>query len=442
MLSASLTHEKAIIGLIARESSYLPQIRSILSPECFSSPALRLFYQAYLEMEDDNKPIDIALVEAHMSRDNFIKAGGVDVLADCMGYVPYDDRAEEYANEVLKQWKQRKFEQLLNLTKEYNESKGFEKARELLEEQLSAMLLQGGGSKLRSISEATSEWLEDFGKGLSDPEHAKTRFLPTGVREYDEKFGGLRKGLNVLMARPGMGKSALALQEILFNARQGRKVIVVSLEMPDVENVNRLVAAISGVDSLRLEKFELGDEDGELSSVYAACEEIERLPIWFTSANDVSSIKSQINQWRRENGCDPSLVVIDYLQLMDSDGDNENLELQKITHNLMRYFKFDVSCPCRLLCQLNRSVEGRADKRPMASDIRSCGAIEQVADVVDALYRDDYYKSDGEEPDGITEIIRRKGRQSPTGSVEVIFVPETLSFESKPKPKPVMVGAY
>lgn len=423
----SLEHEKALIGAVIRDDSWLPVIGSIVPPEAITTQSLRQFYQVFSEMQGQGKRIDPLTVQSHMPPNEFARAGGSDVLFDCMGYVPQGERVEEYARQVLKSHQQRQLDQILKQAIALNSQEGLDKSTQFLEESLVDLSSQSGAEGFRHISESLAEWYNDFEQGLTNPELVKQRFLPTGVIDYDKKFLGLRKGLNVLGGRPGMAKSAYALTEALNISRAGGKVLFVSIEMPELEIDNRLISALSKVDSLRLERFQILQESEEIESINKAFVTLAEQSIWITSVRKLSDIKSAVNRWRRQHQCDPDYVAIDYLQLVEDGTNSEYAELSKISRELMYFFKFTVGCPCRLLCQLSRGVESRPDKRPIMSDIRGSGGIEQDADVIDFIYREDYYNPDTAEP-GVTEIIRRKSRQAPTGTIKVKFLPQTVSF--------------
>lgn len=424
-----LEHEKALIGVVLRDDSWLPVVKAIVPPEAFMAQSLRQFYQVFDAMASAGQRIDALTVQAHMGVSDFARCGGSDVLLDCMGCVPFGDHVEDYANQVRKNWQQREFEQVLKQAIAVNQTEGLDASRRMVEEKLADFTSQSTQKPYRHISESLAQWYDEFERGLSDPDLIKKRFLPTGILDYDKKFLGLRKGLNILGARPAMGKSAYALTEALHIAQHGGKVVFVSIEMPDLEIDTRLISSLSNVDSLRLEQFQVNDASGEVSDVCNAFSILTDLPIWLSSVRKLDEVKSAVNQWRRENKCNPDAVFIDYLQLIEDGPNSEYAELSKISRELMYFFKFTVGCPCRLLCQLSRGVESRTDKRPMLSDIRGSGGIEQDADVVDFLYRDEYYNKDSAEK-GVTEVIRAKSRQAPIGTVKVLFDPRTVTFKA------------
>jgi|SanBayMetagenome_1026888.scaffolds.fasta_scaffold05428_2 replicative DNA helicase len=424
-----LEHEKAIVGAIVRDESFLPLVSQILTPECFVTTSLRTFYATFLEMAGKGKAIDLLTVQAYMDAEKFIKSGGIDALTDCMGSVPYGDHIEEYALEVAKMWQQRTFDAALKQAIALNQSDGLAAAQDFLNGETLKIEAKQPAKGFRHVSESLTEWFEEFEKGLVDPTLAEQRFLPTGNIDYDEKFGGLRKGLNVLAARPAMGKSAYALTEALNIAKRGKSVLIVSLEMPDIELDTRLISAMSGVNSARLEKFQIEEATGELADIVQSMNSLMELPIWFETVRNVDQIISSVNHWRRVNHRNPDVVFVDYLQLIDGGGEQEYANLTAISQKLMYYFKFVAECPCRLLCQLSRKVEERNDKRPTMSDIRGSGGIEQDADVIDLLYRDEYYNKDSHDI-GIAEVIRAKSRQSQTGTVKLFFDAETTSFKA------------
>ena len=260
----------------------------------------------------------------------------------------------------------------------------------------------------------------------------------TGVRsgffDLDRNTAGLQKGdLLVLAARPSMGKTAFALN-IAENVavHEGLPVLVFSMEMGAAQLALRLVGSLGRIDQTHLRTGKLGDDEwGRLAEAVDKLKQIQMF-IDETPALTVAELRARARRMARQFGGTLGLIVIDYLQLMSgsSSGDeNRATELGEISRGLKGLAK-ELQCPVMALSQLNRSVETRTDKRPMMSDLRESGAIEQDADVIMFIYRDDYYNKENSKEPGVTEIIIAKQRNGPVGTVKLAFLKPMTRFEN------------
>jgi replicative DNA helicase len=257
--------------------------------------------------------------------------------------------------------------------------------------------------------------------------------VPTGFFDLDRMTSGMQAGdLIVLAARPSMGKTALAIN-IAENValKEGLPVAVFSMEMGASQLAIRIVGSIGRIDQTRLRTGKLLDE--EWPRLTEAVERLRNVSLSIDETPGLTPSELRANARRLARSCGKlGLVVVDYLQLMTgssgSDGDNRATELGEISRGLKMLAK-ELQCPVIALSQLNRGVEQRTDKRPMMSDLRESGAIEQDADVIMFIYRDDYYNKDSKEP-GVAEIIIGKQRNGPTGTVKLTFLKPITKFES------------
>jgi replicative DNA helicase len=254
--------------------------------------------------------------------------------------------------------------------------------------------------------------------------------LPTGFTDFDEMTAGLQPSdLIILAARPSMGKTALALNMAEYAALKTKKAVAVfSMEMSASQLAFRLISSLGRINQQHLRTGDLQDE--EWPRVTSAITLLSEAKIFIddTPALSPVELRSRARRLKREN--DLGLIVIDYLQLMAVPGNQENraTEISEISRGLKALAK-ELNVPVIALSQLNRSLEQRADKRPMMSDLRESGAIEQDADVIVFIYRDDYYNKDS--PDkGLAEIIIGKQRNGPTGSVKLTFLGQYTKFEN------------
>ena len=257
--------------------------------------------------------------------------------------------------------------------------------------------------------------------------------VPTGFYDLDRMTSGLQAGdLVVLAARPSMGKTALAIniaEHVALN--EGLPVAVFSMEMGAAQLAVRVVGSIGRIDQGHLRTGKLTDE--EWPRLTEAIERLRTVSLHIDETPGLTTSELRANARRLARTCGKlGLIVVDYLQLMSgssgSDGDNRATELGEISRGLKMLAK-ELQCPVIALSQLNRGVEQRTDKRPMMSDLRESGAIEQDADIIMFIYRDDYYNKDSKEP-GVAEIIIGKQRNGPTGSVRLTFLKPLTRFES------------
>ena len=257
--------------------------------------------------------------------------------------------------------------------------------------------------------------------------------ITTGLCDLDAKLCGLQPtDLCILAARPGMGKTALAMNIAVSAAMVGEGVAVFSLEMSKEQLMQRMITSVAGVDAGRVRSGYLEHED--MGRIESAVSRIKPLNIHIDDTPAISTmyIRKAVRKLMMRNNV--GLIVIDYLQFMTGQGENKNHEIGGITRDVKAIAKeFGIST--LLLSQLNRSLESRADKRPMLADLRDSGSIEQDADVIMFIYRDDYYNKKPDNPKkGIADIIIAKQRNGPTGTVEAAWHDKTTTFKDLAKP--------
>ena len=259
--------------------------------------------------------------------------------------------------------------------------------------------------------------------------------VPTGFYDLDRMTSGLQAGdLVVLAARPSMGKTALAIniaEHVALN--EGLPVAVFSMEMGAAQLAVRVVGSIGRIDQSHLRTGKLSDD--EWPRLTEAIEKLRNISLHIDESAGLNSSELRANARRLARKCGKlGLIVVDYLQLMsgtstNSNGENRATELGEISRGLKMLAK-ELQCPVIALSQLNRSVETRTDKRPMMSDLRESGAIEQDADIIMFIYRDDYYTKEASKEPGVAEIIIAKQRNGPTGVVKLAFLKPITKFES------------
>ena len=275
-------------------------------------------------------------------------------------------------------------------------------------------------NKLVPLKEILNGRYEEFASIHADPELVNKNTISTGYASFDAKLGGFKRGdLIILAARPSMGKTAMALNFAQNVAKKWRNVAMFSLEMSKEQITDRLIAAAMAVDSWKLQKGKLSED--EFSKMGDALETLSRSKIYLDDSPAgewLLSIKSKARRLKMESGLD--LIVIDYLQLMSSGNSmNRVQEVSDISRGLKSLAR-ELDVPLIALSQLSRAVEARPDKRPVMSDLRESGSIEQDADIIAMIYRDDYYNEFSETP-GVTSVFIRKNRNGPTGQVDLKF---------------------
>jgi len=255
--------------------------------------------------------------------------------------------------------------------------------------------------------------------------------LPTGYTEFDEMTAGLQPtDLIILAARPAMGKTTLALNIAEYSAIKTKKAVAVfSMEMSASQLALRLISSNGRVNATRLRTGQLEDEDW--SRVSSAIRMLREAKIFIDDEPALSPVKLAAKARRLKREHDLGLIVIDYLQLMSVPGNSENraTEISEISRSLKSLAK-ELKVPVIALSQLNRSLETRTDKRPVMADLRESGAIEQDADVIVFIYRDEYYNKDNSPDKGLAEVIIGKQRNGPTGSLKLKFFGEYTRFDN------------
>ncbi len=300
-----------------------------------------------------------------------------------------------------------------------------------------AVVLAVGETGARSSTSASIQSLAvqliDRVQAAAENPDARTG-VRTGFHDFDRMTGGLQKGdLIVLAARPSMGKTALALNIAeAVCAREELPVLVFSMEMGAAQLAERLASSLSRIPAQRLKAGTL--DEGEWGRFADAAERMQRLRMEIDeiAGLSVAELRARARRIARQFGGALGLIVVDYLQLMSGSGasdENRATELGEISRGLKALAK-ELQCPLIALSQLNRSVETRTDKRPLMSDLRDSGAIEQDADVIAMLYRDEYYTKEASKEPGVAELILAKQRNGPTGTVKLAFIKPLTKFEN------------
>jgi replicative DNA helicase len=429
----SLEGERSTIGSLLVDKDSIVKVSDFLKAEDFYHDAHRIIYQAILDLYDKRSPIDlVTLANILEDRKELSLIGGASYLALLANEVPTATHIFQYATIVKEKAILRKLilagDSIKGLG--YKENEEIEALIDTAEKTLFSVSQTFMADRFVHIKDVLNKTYEKI-SDLHDPDaKEKYRGVPTGFRSLDHLLSGLQPSdLIVLAARPSMGKTALALNIGQNIAQKGYCVGIISLEMSKEQLVERMFCSLLSVDSWKMRTGRLTDDD--FSKIGAVMDELNTMKIYIDDSigNSIAELKAKARRLKMESGLD--FLVIDYLQLMSSGGigsfqPNRVQEISEISRSLKALAR-DLSIPILALSQLSRAVEMRPSKIPQLSDLRESGAIEQDADVVLMMYREDYYEEDTDRK-GVTDVFIRKHRNGPTGHVELAFKKEQMKF--------------
>ncbi|MCB0214425.1 MAG: replicative DNA helicase, partial [Anaerolineae bacterium] len=408
--------EEAILGSLLIDPDAILRISTFLSPGDFYVQRHGWVYESILDLHERRQPADLVTLSDELERRNQLAdVGGSAYLTGLINATPTSIHVEYYARIVERTAVLRRLIDAASKIAQlaYQDAEDADEVVDRAEEIIFAISERRIDRDLKPIRQV----LESFYDRVEylNQHQGEVIGIPTGLADLDKLLGGLQRSDMIVMAgRPGMGKTSLALSIALQSARQWQKrVAVFSLEMSDEQLVQRLVSAETGIDSQRLR---LGNiKADEWPTFYQAIRLLSETSIFIDDTPAISALelRSKARRLHAEHGLD--MIIVDYLQLMSGGSRNENRqqEISFISRSIKGLAR-ELNVPVLALSQLSRQVESRADKRPMLSDLRESGSIEQDADVVLFIYRDDVYNPDTEFPN-IAEIIVSKHRSGPTG---------------------------
>ena len=418
-LPYNLEAEQSVLGAILLDADCVTTVMQFLKAESFYRQQHQQIFSIIMRKFIASEPIDFITVLDDVAREGIFPSeqDAKIYLTQLVQIVPTTVNVEYYARIVMEKYYLRSlvttFEKVVTASREQAADSN---ALMDMAEQSIFDIRQGrdasGLVPVRDVLVATYDRLQRLG-GADREEYTG---IPTGYRELDRVMTGLnRSDLLVLAARPGMGKTAFALNLAVNVARRGKKVAIFSLEMSNEQLVERLLSAEAFIPSDRMRKGMLTPEDW--TNIAVASQAISEMPIYLcdTAGISIGEMKGKLRRLR-----DVSFIVIDYLQLMQNGAkrsENRVQEVSEMTRSLKILAK-EFNIPVLVLSQLSRGPESRTDKRPMLSDLRESGSIEQDADLVLFLYRDSYYNDQCEEP-GVAECIVAKNRHGETKTVKL-----------------------
>ncbi|MDG6120186.1 replicative DNA helicase [Lactococcus formosensis] len=438
-----LAAEQAVLGAIFLDSDRLIEVKEFLSTDDFYKNAHKIIFRAMEHLSDNREAIDVLTVRSLLENQNDLEAiGGIAYIAELATATPTAANASYYAKIVAEKSLLRQL--ITKLTQSVEKAYSQEDPAEdvLAEAEKSLIDVQQGRntSSFRRISDVLSMNLDDL------EERAKQKSTITGIATGYPALDAMTTGLHeeeliILAARPAVGKTAFALNIAQnIGTKQDKTVAIFSLEMGAESLVNRMLAAEGTIESHNLRTGQLNDE--EWNQYFIAMGTLSKASIYIddTPGIKITEIRARSRKLAQETG-NLGLIVIDYLQLISGTGrENRQQEVSEISRQLKILAK-ELKVPVIALSQLSRGVEQRQDKRPVLSDIRESGSIEQDADIVAFLYRDDYYDRAGSdddddgfnevpEVDNKVEVIIEKNRSGSRGTVELLFLKEYNKFAS------------
>ncbi|HFH7083773.1 TPA: replicative DNA helicase [Streptococcus agalactiae] len=432
-----LLAEQAVLGSIFISPEKLIMVREFISPDDFYKYSHKVIFRAMITLADRNDAIDAATVRNILDDQGDLQnIGGLGYIVELVNSVPTSANAEFYAKIVSEKAMLRdiisKLTDTVNMAYEGNDSDEIIATAEKALVDINEHSNRSGFRKISDVLKVNYENLELRSQQTSD-----VTGLPTGFRDLDRITTGLHPDqLIILAARPAVGKTAFVLN-IAQNVgtKQNRPVAIFSLEMGAESLVDRMLAAEGMVDSHSLRTGQLTDQDW--NNVTIAQGALADAPIYIddTPGIKITEIRARSRKLSQEVDDGLGLIVIDYLQLISGTRpENRQQEVSEISRQLKILAK-ELKVPVIALSQLSRGVEQRQDKRPVLSDIRESGSIEQDADIVAFLYRDDYYRREGEEveeivEDNTVEVILEKNRAGARGTVKLMFQKEYNKFSS------------
>lgn len=432
----SLDAEMSLIGAVLIDDEVMADISEHVTAKDFYDKRHSMIYGAMLRLYERHRPIDLlTLTEELKKKKEFDTVGGSSYLTELTNYVPTSAHAEAYAELVAQKAVRRR---LIKASADISEL-GFDEetsTQELLERAEAELFSVSDQSLKQDLVSIESILTESFDR-MEELHRNKgaLRGVATGYRDLDNMTAGLqRSDLIILAARPAMGKTTL-VTNLAYNVATIAKqpVLFFSLEMSKEQLVDRMLADASGVDAWNIRTGNLSDED--FSKLSEAMGEMAEAPIYIDDTPGVTTLEMRTKARRAAHEAPLGLIIVDYLQLMQSSGKrndgNRVQEVSEISRGL-KLIARELNVPVIALSQLSRSVESRSPQIPQLADLRESGSIEQDADIVMFIYREAYYNPDTDR-ENITDLIIAKHRNGPTGKVELYFHPERLRFMSLDK---------
>ncbi|MEZ3428221.1 MAG: replicative DNA helicase [Lachnospiraceae bacterium] len=429
ILPHSMEAEQSVIGSMIMDREAIVVASELVTGEDFYSRQYGILFETMVELNDEGKPVDLVTLQDRLKeKDVPPEVSSLEFVRDLITAVPTSANIKYYAGIVAEKATLRK---LIRLNEEiantcYAGKESLEVILEDTEKKIFEVVQKRNTGDFVPIRQVVMNAMERIERASKNK--GAVTGIATGFADLDYRTAGMQPAdLVLIAARPSMGKTAFVLniaEHVAF--KLNRTIAIFSLEMSKEQLVNRLFSLESKVDSQHIRTGQLSDQEWEKLIESAGVIGKSNLIIDDTPGISIAELRSKCRKYKLEH--DLSMIVIDYLQLMSGSGrtDSRQQEISDISRSLKAIAR-ELSVPVLALSQLSRAVEQRPDHRPMLSDLRESGAIEQDADVVMFIYRDEYYNHDTERP-GIAEIIIAKQRNGPIGTVELAWLPNYTKF--------------
>ncbi len=429
ILPHSVEAEQSVIGSMIMDREAIVAASELITGEDFYNKQYGILFETMVELNDAGSPVDLVTLQNKLrEKDVPPEVSSLEFVRDLIAAVPTSANIKYYAAIVSEKSTLRR---LIRLNEEiantcYAEKESLEYILEDTEKRVFQLVQKRTTDDYVPIRQVVMNAMNRI--EMAAKNKGNVTGIPTGFIDLDYRTAGMQPSdLILIAARPSMGKTAFELNLAQYMAfKKNLTVAIFSLEMSKEQLVNRMFSLESSVDAQKLRIGQLNDQEWERLIESAGVIGKSRLIIDDTPGISIAELRSKCRKYKLEH--DLSIIMIDYLQLMSGSGRNESRqqEISDISRSLKALAR-ELNVPVIALSQLSRAVEQRPDHRPMLSDLRESGAIEQDADVVMFLYRDDYYNHDTDKK-GISEVIIAKQRNGPIGTVELAWLPEYTKF--------------
>jgi replicative DNA helicase len=429
--------ERAVLGGLMLETERFDTVIQVINENDFQGKDHQIIFQSMSELIEDNKPLDPITVSEQLDNKNSLnKVGGKNYLIELATSTPTAANLEAYAEIIRQRSISRKLMQANSEIGELiNNPQGLDGESLLDEAERRIFALNDEASKSDSSLSSMKDLIPRTIDRLHELSNKRDGLIgsSTGFKDLDKKLQGLQKGdLVVVAGRPSMGKTSFAMniaENVLLDEESKGAVLIFSLEMPGESLTTRMLSGMSKLDQQNVRSGMLKDQ--ELRELLSEGEKLKNMPLWIDDSSILSpmELRAKARRLKRQEG-ELSLIVVDYLQLMQLPLSVENRvnQISEISRSLKSLAK-ELNVPVIALSQLNRAVEQRPNKRLIMADLRDSGAIEQDADVILFIYRDEVYNEDSEQGNK-AEIIIGKQRNGPIGTVNLTFLKEYTRFEN------------
>ncbi|MDP4144123.1 MAG: replicative DNA helicase [Bacillota bacterium] len=428
-LPQNIDAEQSVLGSMILDRNSIAQAAEVLVSDDFYRDTHKVIFGSIVELYQRDIPVDmVTLIEHLRAAEKLEAAGGITYITEVSSSVPSTANLQSYINIVKDKAMLRKLIRVSNeiIDESYNQQDDVQKVLDSAEKKIFDIAQNKISSDFESMSQVLVRGFDQIEKMFNNK--GELTGVPSGFGELDAKTSGFQKGDMILIAaRPSMGKTTFALNLAQHAAlRSGKSVLIFSLEMSKEQLAYKMLCTEANVDMLKLRTGNLDDKDWDNIARASGPLASAKIFIDDTAGVSVMEMRSKCRRMKIEHGID--MIVIDYLQLMSGSGESRQQEVSEISRSIKAIAK-EMQCPVIALSQLSRAPEQRTDHRPMLSDLRESGSIEQDADLVMFLYRDEYYNKETEEKN-MAECIIAKQRNGPTGTVKLAWLGQFSKFGS------------